>query len=144
MFLLAATPAIVDSNRIDFSILDTVSGAIAGMVVAVIVFFVVGGILLKYGIIRIGSNPGNGLPPCDSPSTRCIDHSGVSKDLSFLAGECKSIWGEIKDVNARQISLRERLPKEYVSREDLGEIKGRLKSIDDKLDSYLRMRIGGE
>jgi hypothetical protein len=66
----------------------------------------------------------------------CPDHSGITENIGFLSGECKAIWSEVKDINLRQINLREKLPKEYVSREDMAEIKGRLKTIDEKLDAY--------
>jgi hypothetical protein len=78
----------------------------------------------------------------------CTDHSlikerqdGVMIKIEFLVEECKSIWGEIKDINQRQIVLREKLPEQYINKGDLAGIKERLKSIDDKLDRYIELSI---
>ena len=75
---------------------------------------------------------------------RCGDHElirqrqdGILKDIAFLIDDCKIIWLEIKDINLRQISLREKLPNQYVAKGDLLGINERLKSIDDKLDRYM-------
>jgi len=98
-------------------------------------------VLAKWGrsILFYGVENGTG---CSLPPTICVDHSGIIKDVGFLATECKSIWSEIKDINLRQINLREKLPKDYVSKDDLLDIKGRLKSIDEKIDAYfLRIKF---
>jgi hypothetical protein len=127
-------------HQIDFSALDTIVGSIAGLIVCLVVFFIVGGILLKYKIVKFGNGGGQavtGLPSsCPVTGLFMAEHYGFIKDIGFLAMECKNIWLEIKDVNKRQITLRESLPKDYVSRDDLTEIKLRLKSIDDKLENY--------
>lgn len=68
-------------------------------------------------------------------------HSGFERDVSFLAEECKAIWLEIKEINQRQMSLRERLPRDYVSKDDLKSIQTRLGNIDQKLDRYYELGI---
>ena len=77
----------------------------------------------------------------------CTDHSlikerqdGVMIKIGFLIEECKLVWVEIKEINQRQIQLREKLPEQYINKSDLAGIKERLKSIDDKLDRYLERR----
>ena len=74
-------------------------------------------------------------------SAFCLAHAGLIRDSSFTIDECKSIWLEIKEVNHRQMSLRERLPKDYVSKDDLTGIQERLKSIDGKLDRYMEFNM---
>lgn len=69
----------------------------------------------------------------------CPVHSGLVRDTAFSIEECKAIWLEIKEINKRQMSLRERLPHEYVSREDLRGIQERLGNIDQKLDRYYEL-----
>jgi hypothetical protein len=78
----------------------------------------------------------------------CADHAmvkerqdGVLVKIDFLIAECKSVWGEIKDINQRQIALREKLPLQYINKDDLTGIKERLKSIDDKLDRYMELSL---
>lgn len=116
------------SGNIDWSQIDFIIGVAFGAgVLGLIGFFAV-----RLKVLRFSGEPAS----CTLPQAVCSDHSGIIKDVGFLAIECKSIWSEIKDINVRQINLRERLPKEYVSKEDLGEIKGRLKTIDDKLEAY--------
>jgi hypothetical protein len=118
------------------------------IVVALGIGLAVGGgvmilVLVKWGrsILFQGLEGGTN---CVMPPSICTDHSGIIKDVGFLATECKSIWSEIKDINLRQINLREKLPKDYVSKEDLADIKGRLKSIDEKIDAYfLRVKFEG-
>lgn len=68
-------------------------------------------------------------------------HSGLERDVSFLAEECKAIWLEIKEINQRQMSLRERLPRDYVSKDDLKSIQDRLGNIDKKLDRYYELGV---
>jgi DNA integrity scanning protein DisA with diadenylate cyclase activity len=68
------------------------------------------------------------------------EHYGLIKDVGFLGTECKNVWLEIREINKRQITLRENLPKDYVNRNDLEDIKSRLKSIDEKLDNYRFIR----
>src|SRR5512135_786359 len=71
----------------------------------------------------------------------CPYHSGLVRDANFAIEECKAIWLEIKDINKRQMSLRERLPHEYVSRDDLRGIQDRLTGIDQKLDRYYELGL---
>jgi hypothetical protein len=126
-------------TKADFEVIDTVSGSIAGMVVTILVFLAVGFFLLKYGIIRFSSAE---IKPCTTDfKHECIEHSGMVKDIGFVATECKSLWLEIKEINTRQMELRSRLPAEYVSKDDLREIQGRLKSIDHKLDRFLELHV---
>lgn len=77
---------------------------------------------------------------CGSP-TFCLDHTGLIRDTSFAIAECKSIWLEIKDINSRQMSLRQKLPEDYVSKSDLASIQDRLRSIDGKLDRYMEFAL---
>jgi hypothetical protein len=72
---------------------------------------------------------------------KCLISDGMAKDINFLVEECKSIWVEMKEVNKRQITLRERLPEQYVAKTDLIGIQDRLKSIDAKLDRYMELSI---
>lgn len=90
------------------------------------------------------------LPPeiCGTPSF-CMQHAGLVRDTAFTIEECKSIWLEIKDINNRQMTLRQKLPEDYVSKHDLMSIQDRLKSIDSKIDRYMEMAMshrftGGE
>lgn len=71
----------------------------------------------------------------------CNIHSGVANTIAFLVEECKNIWLEVKEVNKRQITLRERLPAEYVSKDDLRGIHDRLGNIDSKLDRYMEITM---
>lgn len=71
----------------------------------------------------------------------CVEHMGLVKDIAFTASECRSIWLEIKDINSRQMTLREKLPQQYISRSDLKEIQDRLGNIDKKLDRYLELSV---
>lgn len=77
---------------------------------------------------------------CGSP-TFCLQHAGLIRDTSFTIEECKSIWLEIKDINARQMTLRQKLPEDYVSKHDLSIIQDRLKSIESKLDRYMEFAM---
>jgi hypothetical protein len=72
---------------------------------------------------------------------KCIISDGMAKDINFLVEECKSIWVEMKEVNKRQIALREKLPEQYVAKSDLINIQDRLKSIDGKLDRYMELSV---
>lgn len=133
---------------VDLSTLDTIAGAIAGLIVCLIVFFLVGGILLRYKIVSFANGKNNPtgplIAPVSCPLTPAFmaEHYGIAKDLGFLGTECKSLWLEVKDINKRQILLRENLPKDYVSRDDLIEIRSRLKSIDDKLNTFYQVKGG--
>lgn len=71
----------------------------------------------------------------------CPYHSGLVKDTTFTIEECKAIWLEIKEINQRQMSLRERLPRDFVSKEDLKNIQIRLGNIDLKLDRYYELGV---
>jgi len=71
----------------------------------------------------------------------CLVHEGVTRDIGFVIDECKSIWLEIKEVNKRQIVLREKLPEQYVAKADLISIQDRLRSIDGKLDRYMELAV---
>lgn len=71
----------------------------------------------------------------------CLVHEGVSRDIGFVIDECKSIWLEIKEVNKRQIALREKLPEQYVAKADMANIQERLRSIDGKLDRYMELAV---
>jgi len=77
---------------------------------------------------------------CGNPSF-CLQHAGLIRDTNFTIEECKSIWLEIKDINSRQMTLRQKLPEDYVSKHDLSSIQDRLKSIDSKLDRYMEFAM---
>lgn len=94
-----------------------------------------------YAFFKWGKTWKGLIIPCGSDHPQCVEHSGIVKDTAFVIMECKTIWTEIKDINVRQMSLRERLPRDYVSKDDLNEIKGRLKSIDQKLDRYFELSV---
>lgn len=131
-----STLAINYPQTIDFSIIDTIVGAI----IAITAMIVVGLILFKYGVVRLGDTPHQ--KECDSIQTvQCIEHSGILKDVGFIIGECKTIWLEIKDINLRQMDLRSKLPEKYASKDDLRGIQDKLISIDTKLDRYLELNV---
>ena len=77
---------------------------------------------------------------CGTP-TFCLQHAGLIRDTSFTIEECKSIWLEIKDINSRQMTLRQKLPEDYVSKNDLTNIQIRLNSIDEKLGRYMEFAM---
>jgi hypothetical protein len=80
---------------------------------------------------------------CGNPSF-CLQHAGLIRDTSFTIDECKNIWLEIKDINNRQMTLRQKLPEDYVSKNDLSSIQDRLKSIDSKLDRYMELAVSSK
>jgi len=130
------------SGQIDFSVLDTLVGAIIALVVVAGVFLLVGFFMIKYNIVTFTKDKVNvGCNPEALELQTCQEHSGFTTTITSLVEECRSIWLEIKEVNKRQISLRERLPSDYVSKSDLIDLKDRLKSIDNKLDRYLELYI---
>lgn len=55
-FLLTALPTVVniDKSTLDFSIIDTIVGAIVALIVTAIVFATLGFFLVKYGIVTFG------------------------------------------------------------------------------------------
>jgi len=133
---------ITGSGQIDFSVLDTLVGAIIALVAVAGVFLLVGFFMIKYNIVTFTKDKMNvGCDPQAIETQTCQEHSGFTTTITLLVEECKAIWLEIKEVNRRQISLRERLPSDYVSKADLMELKDRLKSIDNKLDRYLELYI---
>ena len=131
-----------ESSRIDFSVLDTLLGAIIALIAVTGVFILIGFFLIKYNIVTFSKDKVNvGCNPEALELQTCQEHSGFTTTITSLVEECRTIWLEIKEVNKRQISLRERLPADYVSKSDLVDLKDRLKSIDNKLDRYLELYI---
>lgn len=110
----------------DVNILDTIVGVIVGSFTV----FAIVAILFKYRIIQFGRD--------QHISRECVDYA---KDLAFAAKSCEELWREIKDINERQRTLREKLPVEYVSKADLINIQDRLKSIDSKLDRFVELNV---
>lgn len=141
-FALAQTANPISVNHpqtVDFSYIDTILGVVAGAVATIIVFGFIGWLLVKSKAISLTKI--SEKTDSHSPSEFCLQHIALAKDASFTIEECKSIWLEIKDINKRQMELRQRLPENYVSKNDLKEIQDKLKTIDDKLDRYLEFSI---
>jgi hypothetical protein len=142
MLSIAITKA--PTNVIDFSQVDLIAGIVIGAVVVLVVLLMIGFFLIKYRIVYIGKPNGDIIkPPQFDIDGFCAKHSGVTKSLEVLEDkvdkEFTYVWTEIKEVNKRQIELRQKLPEQYVSKVDLSEMHNRLRDIDNKLDKFMEI-----
>jgi tetrahydromethanopterin S-methyltransferase subunit G len=147
--MLSVTITKVPTNVIDFSQVDLMAGIVIGAVVVLVVLSMIGFFLIKYRIVYIRKPNGDIIkPPQFDIDGFCSKHSGVTKSLEVLEDKVDKgftyVWTEIKEVNKRQIDLRQKLPEQYVSKVDLSEMHNRLRDIDNKLDKFMEIVLMGK
>jgi hypothetical protein len=141
-----------NTAHIDFSILDT----LAGVILAVVIMLVVGLILIKYGLIRLGSgttvagdNEAGGV--LKDRELRRADRLEVRAEFAESLTAVKELIMElredIKTYLREQQECQRRLPEKYVQWETLNRIMDELKEDRfrrwDKFDMHVHDEHSG-
>lgn len=118
--------------NVDFTQLDMMVGVVAGAIVCLGLFI----LALKYKIVCFNGHS-------QESAAYCPAHSGIMATAEILqrntTDEFRAVWLEIKEINLRQVELRQRLPEKYVNKDDLIRLENRLGVIDSKIDRIIEL-----
>ena len=143
-----STFAVNHPQTIDFSTLDTLAGA----VIAIAAMIVVGLVLLKYGVIRIGGSSqdddrnkaSSNISLLDDRQLRRADRAEIRDEIMTAMSSIKILISElredVRDYSKAQQDCQRLLPEKYIQWEVFNRILGELKEDRmrrwDKFDTH--------